>query len=135
MPKPRKPAEKALLTCPFTGAPIETVRTDSGHWLGRVAVEGLGGYVTQLFDSRTELVFFLSTRDGVRPNLPQRIHIEVRDREPPPPDPVAAEMEQQEELSEAVDAVVDEAIDRVRRTGRVSDNPGERGPAGCGGHQ
>ena len=66
------------LTDPFMGGEVE-LRQVAGnlHWMG------VGkGWHTKLFDSRQELVHFLSTREGKAPPFAARPAISVRERTP-----------------------------------------------------
>jgi hypothetical protein len=66
--------------CPFLGIPVAIVETSSGHWMGRLATP-LGGYTTQLFQTREQLECFLNTRNGKGPSP---VQISVREAVPPP---------------------------------------------------
>lgn len=96
----RKAAEQPNLTCPFTGRPIEIRQLAGGlYWQGRVETPD-GGYNTSLFETKEELVYFLSTRGGVLPKFQKRTRITVRHLDPPAPSPVADLVEKGKVLDE-----------------------------------
>lgn len=107
---PRLGSKEPNTKCPFTGGDIEI---EFNEILGQY--RGLGPFwVTQWYDERQALLYDLSQRGGVAPNFPRRVLVEVRDREPPPPDP-------REGLgaSDAVKEQINETIDRVLRGNTV----------------
>lgn len=104
------PITKPNLVCPFTGKPIEIRRVAGGiKWMGASSNEH-GGYVTSLFGTEDELVFFLSMRNGVEPAFRKYgPEITVRERQPSSPDPLADEREK----GKALDELAKNCVDRV----------------------
>lgn len=108
--KSTSPAAKPNLVCPFTGTEIQIRRVADGLYF-----QGVGAfYSTRLYGSEEELVYDLSTRDGVAPAFPRRTKIEVRVVEPPPTDPVS----DLRDLAQEHQALAEEAAkDFVKTTG------------------
>lgn len=102
-PKPSAPpAYSEHPMCPFTGQFIEIHPTDDGvRWFGRVSTP-YGNYHTSLFKTKDQLLTFLSTRDGVRPDSPNRIVV----RESSEPEPTGDE-EIRDEIRELDEAAIE----------------------------
>lgn len=64
------------------------------------------GWSTKLFGSEEELVYFLSTRGGVKPAFPKKTKISVRTLEPPAPDHMADIKEKGRLLDEKIPSIV-----------------------------
>jgi hypothetical protein len=105
---PRLGPKDPVLTCPFTGEPLEI---EFNEILGQYRAVGKL-WVTHWYDERQALLYDISQRDGVAPNFPRRIIVEVKDREPPPPDPRAGLG-----ASDAVKEQISEKIDEILRGG------------------
>lgn len=108
------PAVAPLSVCPFTGKLFDIVGNAVSGWSARVEAPE-GGYQTDVFDERSELDYFLSTRGGVAPAFQKRPVIFVRDREPPQADPLADMKEKVRDLNEAAEHVVDSTLSRLVR--------------------
>jgi hypothetical protein len=75
-----QPAKKPNTICPFTGEPLE-IEYVAGvrKWRAR------GSFWTSAWrETKEEVLYDISTRDGVLPAFPRRPEIEVRLREEPP---------------------------------------------------
>lgn len=118
---PEVPAKEPLLTCAYSGKPLSIRELAGGMWVATSSWGDGLGYVTNLFDTREKLVYFLSFRDGIAPAFAPGPAIEVRERVPPagPTEDSVQARNMSEELHE-------EATEFVERT-VVDGAPARRG--------
>jgi len=98
-------AKEPNLVCPFTGKPIEVIQVGGGNgWLARCGNED-GGWASNVHLNRDDLIYFLSTRMGVKPAFPKHPRIEVRESAPSKEDAFADVREQATDLDARAQAV------------------------------
>ena len=103
-----KPAKAPLLVCPFTGRPLEIRRVGGGLLWVASCSDPDGGWSTRMFDSKEELLYFVSKRGGVSPAFSkQGSHFEVQLREPPRDESPGDQGGLDDKVSEFVDRIVD----------------------------
>lgn len=103
-PGPNEP----LTDCPFTGKPM---KLEYNERLGQYRMLG-DFWVTHWYEEKQALLYDVSQRMGVPPRFVRRHIVEVREREPPPSDPMVGVG-----ASDAVKESIHEAVDRVVRGG------------------
>lgn len=114
-----QPALHPNLICPFSGEPIQIVRVGAGAgYMGIVESED-GGYSTRIFPHREGLLYFLSTRGGVKPAFPKRERIQVREiLQPVVAGMVVSDEAKEKDLedmsNEAADKILEARLSRTR---------------------
>lgn len=114
-------ATEPNVRCPFTGTLIRIFQVGGGAgWVGEVALENFG-YITRIFPNKQELIYELSTRDGVKPRFPRSTVTEPVVRTPQVSE-VAKELAAQSKSTEADDdRIANEAAGKIlaERNARV----------------
>lgn len=81
---PAAPAPGPNLLCPFTGTPLKIKSVRNGlYWQAEGAF-----YSTKLYHRKEELLFDISTRDGVKPGFARSAIEVIGVREKPPENPI-----------------------------------------------
>lgn len=78
-----KAADKPLLTCPWTGKPLEVVCVGELYYMAKGPF-----WQTQLFDLKEWLEWQLSFREGVAPTFPRHKLLTTIERLPGEPNPI-----------------------------------------------
>lgn len=105
MPRPRKKevgATEPLLTCPFTGIPVELVYSDT------LMMHQIRGpfYQTKWYAKRADLLWEFSTRNGVLPSYENHSITSAGLVEPPPRDITPA-------LTQPLSDAASDFVDRI----------------------
>lgn len=111
MAKAPKAAAAPILTCPFTGLPVEIVFSDT---LGMHQVRGTF-YQTKWYHTRDELMREFSTRNGVQPTFAKRGEITIVEKVEPPH--ALQDALKPRPLSDASSAAIDNIVDTTLRGG------------------
>ena len=116
-------AKTPNLLCPFTGRPIGIRQLGGGlGWMGIVerssSDPGEGGYSTTIFQTKDALIYFLSTRNGVKPAFPIYTPITVTESVRPP-SPELMGIQSGADLVREEDEIVNEAAEKILADRRV----------------
>jgi hypothetical protein len=99
------PDSVSVVLCPFTNQALTLKKLSNGSWQGAGAF-----YFTKLYDTKRSLLFDLLRRKGKDPSFDRSVTIEVKDREPPPTDPMADIVEGMKKTKDKADEFVDKLI-------------------------
>ncbi len=89
------------MRCPFTGKEIELICSDNIYWMAKGPF-----WNSKLYKSKQELLHDISHRNGVAPDFPREIKIQVRTLEEPEPNPNADLIVAAEDIDQTVDNIV-----------------------------